>query len=452
MIESNFTHMLKKLFVFVIILSIFNSFQLQAQKFDTIKAISNLIDEKLNYYESLYKHLHEYPELSFREFATADRMAEELEKLDFAITRNFGGTGIVGVLKNGEGPVIMLRTDMDALPIEEKTDLPYASNVKVKNENGEEVCVMHACGHDIHMTVWVGTANTLARLKDHWKGTLIMIAQQAEEKSGGANAMIDKGLYREFPIPDYALAFHINPGLPSTTVGYCPGSAFAGVSSVDISIFGEGGHGAYPHETIDPVVLASRTVIDLQTIVSREISPLEPAVVTVGSIHGGTQHNIIPDQVDLQLTLRFYSDEVYQQIIEAIARISRGVAVSAGLPEEKFPDVRISDPYTPPVVNDPELTGRAVDLFREILGNEQITEVEPTMAGEDFGRYGRTPEKVPIFMFWLGTVNPVIYAESLEKGTVLPPLHSSNLSPDYKNSIITGIKAMSYATINLFLE
>lgn len=435
---------------FIVLLAAITVITLHAQKKSIIESISSQIEMNMDHYQSLYKHLHQHPELSFQEFATADRMAEELEKLEFEITSDFGGTGVVGVFKNGTGPVVMLRTDMDALPIEEKTGLPYASKVKAKNNKGEEVSVMHACGHDLHMTVWVGVANTLANLKDHWNGTLIMIAQQAEEKSGGAIAMINEGLFRKFPVPDYAMAFHINPGLSSATVGFCPGAAFAGVSSVDISIFGEGGHGAYPHKTIDPVVLASCTVIDLQTIVSREISPLESAVVTVGSIHGGTQHNIIPDQVDLQLTLRFYNEDVYRQITDAIFRITRGIAVSAGLAESKYPEIFIPDSYTPPLLNDPELSGYAVESFQKILGEKNVVRVEPTMAGEDFGMYGRTPEEVPIFMFWLGTVEHEKYIESQEQDIDLPPLHSPFLAPDYQNSIVTGIKAMSYSVVNLF--
>jgi amidohydrolase len=442
--------MFRHSFRFIVLLSLVNGFALHAQEQDRIESISKQIDEHMDHYQSLYKHLHQNPELSFQEFATSDRMAEELGKLNFKTTRNFGGTGIVGVFENGDGPVIMLRTDMDALPIEEKTGLPYASKVTMKNENGEVVPVMHACGHDIHMTVWVGTANTLVALKDQWKGTLLMIAQQAEEKSGGANAMINEGLFSKFPVPDYAMAFHISPELPSTTIGYCPGATAAGVNSVDITVYGEGGHGAYPHKTRDPVVLASRIILDLQTVVSREISPLEPAVVTVGSIHGGTQHNIIPDQVRLQLTVRFYHDRIYHQIIEAISRITTGIAISAGLPEEKFPEVTVYESFTPPVINDPVLTELAIGSFRKIFGNKYVTEVEPTMAGEDFGRYGRTDEHIPIFMFWVGTVNPEIYSEQMEKGISTPPLHSPYLAPDYENSVTTGIKAMSFATINLF--
>lgn len=435
---------------FIILLAAMTGIALHGQKKSITESISRQIEMNIEHYGFLYKHLHQHPELSFQEYATSDRMAEELGKLSFEITRNFGGTGVVGILKNGDGPVIMLRTDMDALPIEEKTDLPFASKVTMKNEEGREVAVMHACGHDIHMTVWVGTATTLVALRDYWQGTLIMIAQQAEEQSGGANAMIEEGLFRQFPVPDYAMAFHISPELPSNTVGYCPGATAAGVSSVDISVYGEGGHGAYPHKTKDPVVFASRIILDLQTVVSREISPLEPAVITVGSIHGGTQHNIIPDQVDMQLTIRFYNDRIYHQIIEAINRITTGIAISAGLREEKFPRVTVYESYTPPVINDPDLTAQAVESFTKILGDEHVTRVEPVMAGEDFGRYGRTNEHVPILMFWVGILDQEVYSEQMEKGISPPPLHSPYLAPDYENSIKTGIKAMSFATISLF--
>ncbi len=434
---------------FIILLVILTGVTLNAQNKDIIDAISSQIEMNMGHYQSLYRHLHQHPELSYQEFATSDRMAEELKDLNFDVTKDFGGNSLVGVFNNGDGPVVLIRTDMDALPIEEKTGLSYASQVKAKTDNGDEVSVMHACGHDIHMTVWVGTANALVQLRDQWKGTLIMIAQQAEEKSGGANVMIQEGLFQKFPVPDYALALHVSPELPSNAVGYVNGATAAGVNSVDIKVHGEGGHGAYPHKTIDPVVLASRIILDLQTVVSREIPPLDPAVVTVGSIHGGTQHNIIPDQVDMQLTIRFYEDRVYDQIIDAINRISKGVALSAGLPEEKYPEIRVYDSFTPPVLNDPVLTAKAVSSFQKILGKENVIEVEPTMAGEDFGRYGRTPENVPIFLFWLGTIDPEEYALGLEQGVVFPPLHSPHFAPDYQHTIFTGIKAMSFAVFDL---
>ncbi len=317
--------------------------------------IQNYISANMAQYEAMYFDLHQNPELSLKEFKTSDKMAAHLESLGFEVTRNVGGTSLVGVLENGNGPVVLLRTDMDALPIIEKTNLPFASTIMFDTDSGEKAGAMHACGHDAHMSIWAGAANALVAFKDQWKGTLVMIAQQAEEQSGGASRMIDAGLFRKFPLPDYALALHVDPELKAGTIGYCVGPAFAGVGSVDIKVFGAGGHGAYPHRTIDPVVLASRIVLDLQTIVSREISPLEPAVITVGSIHGGTRHNIIPDEVNLQLTLRFYNDLVYEHMLKAIKRITRGIAESAGLPRDKFPVVKTLDQFTPPVINDTRL-------------------------------------------------------------------------------------------------
>ncbi len=414
--------------------------------------ISNYISGSLENLESLYLDLHQSPELSHYEFETARKMGIILDQLGFEVTRDFGGNSLVGVFKNGDGPVIMLRTDMDALPIVEKTNLPYASTVTFQTEAGKKVGVMHACGHDVHMSVWAGTAKTLINFKDHWKGTLILIAQQAEETSGGASSMIDAGLFKKFPTPDYALALHVDPELQSGTIGFCPGPAFAGVSSVDIKIFGEGGHGAYPHRCIDPIVLASRTVLDLQTIVSRELSPLNPAVITVGSIHGGTKHNIIPDEVDMQLTLRYYKDEVYEHMIKSLNLITAGIAASAGLPEEKYPLVINAKENTPPVYNDPELTAKVIGFMQNSIGKENTIKIDPLMAGEDFGRYGRTEEKIPIMMFMLGSVSEQKMKDHKDKGTALPPLHSPKFAPDYLKTIETGILVMSTSAIGLFNE
>ncbi|MCK5465422.1 MAG: amidohydrolase, partial [Bacteroidales bacterium] len=292
----------------------------------SVERIDDKIAGNLEEHEMIYKHFHQYPELSFMEFKTSEKLSDELEKLGFKITRNVGGNGFVGLMQNGQGPVIMIRTDLDALPLEEKTGLPFASKVIMPDADGTEMQVMHACGHDMHMTVWLGTAKVLAALKEDWKGTLMMIAQQAEEKSGGADAMIADGLLTRFPLPDYAMAYHVSAELPAGTIGYRPGPFLAGVSSVDITVHGIGGHGAMPHRAIDPVVLASRMVLAYQTIPSREINPLEPAVVTVGSIHGGTVHNIIPDEVKMQLTVRYYDDETYEHIISGLKRISNGIA------------------------------------------------------------------------------------------------------------------------------
>jgi len=329
---------------------------------------------------------------------------------------------------------------MDALPLVEKTGLPFASTIPV----------MHACGHDMHMTAWIGTASVMVSMKDQWKGTLVMVSQQAEEKSGGAESMISDGLFKRFPVPDYALAYHVSAEIPAGIIGYRPGAFLAGVNSVDITVHGIGGHGAMPHSAIDPIVLASRMVIAFQTISSREINPLEPAVVTVGSIHGGTAHNIIPDQVQLQLTVRYFSDEVHTSILESLERISSGIARSAGLPETKYPEISYAERPTPPVINNEELTMRAVASFSDILGNENVIEVQPVTAGEDFAYYGRTPEEVPIALFWLGTVEPEKYREHIDKGLVLPGLHNPEYYPDFDLSYQSGVAAMSRALIDLF--
>lgn len=400
--------------------------------------------------ELIYRELHQNPELSLQEFKTAAKMAQALEKLGFEVTTGVGGNGVVGVLRNGSGPVIMLRTDMDALPVKETTGLPWASKVTVTDSQGMETPVMHACGHDFHMTVWHGTLSTLVSLKNRWHGTIVAVAQPAEEVSGGSEQMIDDGLYKRFPVPDYALCYHVSSDLPAGTTGYCPGPIFAGVKSVDIKVFGIGGHGAMPHKTIDPIVLSAKIILDYQTIVSREINPVSPAVVTVGSIHGGTKHNIIPGEVDMKLTIRFFSDDVYRQIIAALRRIADGQAVAAGLKADMMPLITTGSEYTPPVENDPDLVSRATVSMAGILGKDNVIRVEPSTVAEDFGKYGRTPEKVKIALFWLGGVNRQKYTESLEKETMLPALHSSNFAPDFVPAYTTGVTAMSRTMIDLF--
>jgi len=292
----------------------------------TLDSVLAPLDGLVPELERTYQDLHRTPELSQREVTTARKMAEKLRALGFDVTTGVGSTGVVGLLRNGAGPIVMLRTDMDALPVEEKTGLPYASRVVAKNDAGESVPVMHACGHDIHMTCWVGTATLLARARDRWRGTLMMVAQPAEETGAGARGMLAAGLFTRFPKPTFAVAIHDNADLPAGQVSYTPGFSLANVDSVDISVFGVGGHGAYPHTTIDPVVIASRIVLSLQTIVSRENNPLDPAVVTVGSIHGGTKHNIVPDEVKLQLTVRSYKPEVRERLLAAISRQSGTVS------------------------------------------------------------------------------------------------------------------------------
>lgn len=407
--------------------------------------IHSRISEDYAYLDQLYKHLHANPELSFREEKTAAKIAEELQRLDFEVTSNIGGHGLVGVLKNGMGPTVLVRTDLDALPVEENTGLEYASKVRTTDGQGNEVGVMHACGHDAHMTVFVGTARLLSQLKNQWRGTLVMIGQPAEETGTGAKAMLEDGLFTKFPRPDYCLALHSNASLPAGKVGVCEGYALANVDFVDLKIRGVGGHGAYPHTTKDPVVIAAQIVLALQTIVSREIKPIEPAVVTVGSIHGGTKHNIISDEVDLQLTLRSYSDKVRNQTIAAIKRISKGIALAAGVPEDRLPTFTVREGFTPATYNNPELTRRTAKAMRLALGDENVLQTEPVMGGEDFGRYGRVEPEIPICIFWLGTVDP----KNLQKGTPLPSLHSSLFAPVPEPTIKTGVIAMSAAVLNL---
>ncbi len=352
--------------------------------------VAKRVDAEYSSLDTLYRELHAAPELSLHEEKSAARMAAEVRALGWEVTEKVGGNGVVAVLKNGAGPTVMVRTDTDALPVREMTGLPYASKVEVKDPSGVSVPVMHACGHDVHMTCWVGTARVLTQLRDRWKGTLVFIAQPAEEVSGGAEPMLKDGLYTRFPLPNYALALHVFSDLPAGVIGYREGPLTANVDTVDILVHGIGGHGAMPQATKDPIVLASQIVLALQTIDSREIDPLEPVVVTVGSIHGGTKHNIIPNSVRLQLTVRTFSDAVRQKTLAAIRRIARGQAISAGLPEGLMPEVTEADRYTPTLLNDPALTRRITGVFREVFGADRVRERQPTMGGEDFSRYGYT--------------------------------------------------------------
>ncbi len=411
--------------------------------------LTQQITKDLPYLSNLYQHYHSHPELSFQEEKTSKTMAEELRTIGFEVTENIGGFGVVGVYKNGEGPTILVRADMDALPIKEETGLPFASSVETTKEDGSTIPVMHACGHDIHMTVWAGTARLLINNTDQWRGTLVFLGQPAEERAGGAKAMLADGLYERFPVPDYALAIHVSSSLKAGTVGYTPKYAMANVDMVDITVFGKGGHGAYPHTTKDPVVLAARIINALQTIVSREISPLEPAVVSVGSIHGGTKGNVIPNEVMLELTLRSYSDEVRNALIEKIERICKGVAFSAGLSEELFPKVFVRDEHAPSLFNDEQLADKLGKVFIRCLGKENVEVLPPTMVGEDFGQFGRTNEKVPIFLFWLGSVHEDRFEAAQNGELELPSLHSSTYYPDYENTIKTGVLCMGSAVMEL---
>ncbi len=329
--------------------------------------------------------MHTHPELSFEEVQSAARMAKELQGLGFEVTTKVGLTGVVGVLKNGPGPTVLVRTDMDALPVTEATGLPYASKVRTRDKEGKDVGVMHACGHDMHMTCWVGTVRVLAGMKKEWHGTLVFIAQPAEEIGAGARRMLQDGLFKRFPRPDYCLGLHCDSRTAHGHVAYAEGLLCANVDTVDITVRGKGGHGSAPQTTIDPIVLAARIVVDLQTLVSREINPADPAVVTVGSIHGGTKHNIIPAEVKLQLTVRSLKDEVRQHLLEGIQRIAKAAAQRPRAPE---PIIHVDlDDFTPAVYNNPPLARKTTDIFREVLGKDKVHDMGPVMGGEDFGLF-----------------------------------------------------------------
>jgi amidohydrolase len=394
--------------------------------------------------EALYRQLHQTPELSTQEVKTAAKMAERLSALGFTVTQKVGGHGVVGVLRNGPGPTVMLRTDLDGLPLEEKTGLPYASKATAKDAAGLTVPVMHACGHDVHMTVWVGTATLLSRAKDQWRGTLVMVGQPAEEVGSGARAMLADGLFKRFPKPDFAVAVHDSASAPAGTVEYVPEYAMASVDSVDVTLYGKGGHGAYPHLTVDPILLAARTVMAFQTIVSRERDPLEPAVLTVGSIHGGTKHNIIPDEVKLQLTVRTYKPEVRQRILSAIERIAKAESEAAGAPRP--PSITVTE-GAPAVYNEPELMKRVHGVLARALGDANVRVGKPSMGGEDFSEFGRAG--VPSALLWVGAVEPSKFQEAQKTGTALPSLHSSLFAPDRERTLRTGVTTLTYAALEL---
>ena len=400
----------------------------------------------------LYKDLHSNPELSYKEFETSKKLSLILEELGYEVTRGVGGNGVVALLKNGEGKTVMLRADMDGLPVEEKTGASYASRTKTLNDEGREVFTMHACGHDVHMTVLIGAAQYLIQNRSDWSGTLMLILEPAEEVSGGARNMIKDGLFTRFPRPDFNLALHVSSGMEAGKVGYLPGWAMANVDSVDIIVKGLGGHGAYPHTTKDPIVLSAQIISQLQTIVSRQIAPTDPAVVTVGSIHGGTKHNVIPNEVKLQLTLRSYTDEVRNATISSIKRIVRGAAIAAGFPEELYPTVTLKDEYTPAVFNNPQLVEKLKVSFENSLGKDNVKKVSPVMGGEDFGMFGRVEPIIPTALFWLGAVNKNIYEKAIREDIVLPSLHSDLFLPDAEPTLETGVKAMTGAALDLFNE
>jgi hippurate hydrolase len=419
--------------------------------------LDQLVEKEMEWLVATYKMLHAAPELSHREEKTSAFFAAELRKYGYEVNERIGkfenaqwsGYGVVGIMKNGTGPTILLRTDLDALPVEEKTGLPYASKVRTKNDAGLEVGVMHACGHDIHMTSMLGAAKTLAQLKISWRGTLIILGQPAEETIDGARAVLRDGLYSKFPKPDLAIALHDSADLEAGRIGYLPGYALASGTAVDIKIRGLGGHGSKPEATKDPIVLAAQVITALQTIVSRENSPLDPAVVSVGSIHGGTRYNIIPDEVNLQLTVRAYKEEVRKKLLASIERITKGVALAAGIPEDRAPIVKVSETeVTAATYNNPELTERLAAAFKKTLGDENVVKVSPVMGSEDFG-YLSLDQTIPSAIFWLGAVDPGLVKKSKETGTPLPSLHSPLFAPLPEPTLRTGVKALSSAVLEL---
>jgi amidohydrolase len=385
---------------------------------------------------ALYLDLHQSPELSGHEAQTAAKLASRLQALGYDVTQHVGGTGVVAVLKNGPGPTIMLRTELDALPVEEKTGLPYASKVRTKDDSGRDVPVMHACGHDLHMSALIATAAIMAHSRDTWHGTLVVIGQPAEEAIGGAKMMLDDGFLTRFPKPDAGVALHVGNELPAGKVGVGAGYRYSNADSVRITIFGKGGHGAKPETTIDPIVIAARTVVALQTIVSREVPPGEPAVVTVGYIHAGTKNNIIPDQAELGLTVRTYKPEIRKQILAAIARITKAEAAAAGAPRE--PAVENYE-GTDAVYNAPELAERLQAVLVKALGKDNVVPTGPIMVSEDYSYF--VAAGIPSFYFALGGADPQKYAQAKATGENLPSNHSSLFAPDVDPSLRTGIAA-----------
>ena len=412
-------------------------------------ALRTAIQDDYPYLESLYVHLHKNPEISFQEENTSARMANELRGLGFTVTEKVGGYGVVGVLETGEGPTVLLRTDMDALPVLEKTGKPYASKATTVDAQGNTVNTMHACAHDVNMTVFIGAARRLTAMTGKWRGTLVMIAQPAEEVGAGARAMLKDGLFERFPRPDYNFGLHVSASVPAGKVIYTKGYVMANVDSVDLTVYGIGGHGAYPHRTKDPVVLSAQIINALQTLVSRELKPIDAGVVTVGSIHGGTKHNVIPDKVHLQLTVRSYTDEARATLLEGIKRIAEGQAMTMGLPSDKLPVMKIKDESTPSVYNNPELADRIVKVLRTKFDDEHLIPGEPVMGGEDFAQYGRVEPKIPSLFLWIGGVEADKYAKAMEAGEVLPSLHSPFFAPDPQPTILTGVEVMTSSALEL---
>lgn len=402
-------------------------------------ALDRLADAHLPALEAFYRDLHRHPELSGEETRTAAAFADRLAALGYNVTRGVGGTGVVGWLRTGDGPVVLLRADMDALPITEATGLPYASEVTVTRD-GTPTGVMHACGHDIHLASALGAATLLAALRDRWRGTVIVIAQPAEEIGAGARAMIADGLFERFPVPDAIFALHTIEDIPAGRVGLKPRWVFATVDSVDITVHGKGGHGARPHQTADPIVAAAAIVTALQTLVSRRVEPGEPAVVTVGAFHAGTKHNIIPDEAKLQLTVRSYGEDTRRTLLEGIEAIARNTCAAHGC--VRPPTIATNPDPTPAAYNHPGLTEGAATVLGALLGPDAIQPTPASTGGEDFARYSRATGR-PALMFRLGVSPPDAFAPDGTPKRELPGLHSPRFAPVPGPSIRTGARALA---------
>ena len=414
------------------------------------QSMKSAIQDILPTLEQTYLYLHQNPELSLQELNTSRLLVDRLSRMGYEIIYPIGGYGLAAILRNGDGPTLLVRTDMDALPIQEMTGASYASTAKGVLTDGTETYIGHMCGHDLHMTVLLGTAQVLLQQRQRWKGTLILIGQPSEENGMGAYHMMQDGLYTKIPYPDAAIALHDHPFLPAGQLGVKSGPLMAGVDMINITIYGEGGHGAAPHTTIDPIVLSAQMILAFQTIISREINPTDAAVLTVGSLQSGSIHNVIPDKAELKLTVRSYDLTVRNQIIESIKRIAEHQALAAGVPSQKLPIISVREPFTPPLINDEGLHQLAYTAFSSTFGPENVVPAQSEMIGEDFSQYGLQEKPIPIYMFYLGALNTSTQTQFLDNNEPLPGLHSPYFLPDYKKAIPLGVEAMSTLAIELF--
>ncbi len=430
------------------LLFLFGTASALAQPLDPL--IGSLVEKELPSLVSLYQTIHAAPELSHQEEKTSALVARELRSLGFTVVERLGkyprpewmGYGVAGVLRNGTGPTVLIRAEMDALPVEEKTGLPYSSH---------EPGVMHACGHDLHAAAMIGTARLLVVLKDRWKGTVVLVGQPAEETLDGARSLVEGGLFEKVPKPDYVLALHDTNDLAVGQVGLTPGSALASAAVVEVTLRGKGGHASAPQNAKDPVVLSAQLILALQTIISRETSPFAPSIITVGSIHGGSKANIIPEEVKLALSVRALDDEGRDRLIKSIERTARGIAEAAGVPEDRLPIVYVSDTeVVPSTYNDPDLTERLTRTFAELLGAANIVRTGPSLAADDFGHLAR-PEgrRVPSLLFSLGVADPKKLEEARASGNPLPSPHSPLFAPVAEPALEVGVKAMTAAVLEL---